>query len=289
MGRKLLLGLLLLVSAFAHAQFDGVKVEIFADGKEDASVPGGFSRSNPLNDPVEIEYKGPQKNFWWRISWTAPLEKATAAKVVVLDEKGTFADGFDPKGIAAGRKMIESQMTLTAGSYTVKLVDSEDDTKVFAERKFKVVDNVGERATGNQPAGKAEFWVCKTVNDDWMPVEFHGNQKDKVFTWAPNTPFEVLIKNNKVPFGVSFLGIVIHKQGDDGKDVDFVNEFMTEELDEKKATMWCTVGGLPNMNGLPVGKYTIYMIDWANREVNFHNGNLKKYFSKATLIVKDPS
>jgi len=122
-----------------------------------------------------------------------------------------------------------------------------------------------------KPSGKVS--VCKEIDDDWKCV---GESSE----WAANTNFNVLFENT-VPVGVGFIGIIIHKQGPDGKDVDFINEYMQDigETNRKYAT----VG---NNFRLPAGTYSIYIISWGKRESLVHNGNFKEYFAKTTLKVK---
>lgn len=115
--------------------------------------------------------------------------------------------------------------------------------------------------------------ICKEIDDNWKCV----GQSD---TWAANTPYNVLFVNS-VPVGVSFVGIVIHKQGPDGKDVDFVNEYQQDMGETNRK--YATVG---NDLTLPAGKYTIYIIRWDKRETLTHNGNFAEYFAKTTLTVK---
>lgn len=273
----------------ATAQFEGIKITFYRSGAEDVKVAGKFTLTEPLDDPVEFEFKGGEKNVWSKISWAKPLNANVEAKVLILDDKGSYSDGLDPKFLPKGLTEIVYPFTITQGSYTLQLVDKNDQSKVFVERKFTVVDKIGDRATGNQKAGEADFWICQKIDDDWNPVNpaaAEGDPKKKVFTWAAGKPFEALIRNkDKKPFGSSFLGIVIHKQGEDGKDTDFVTELQTDNLKDTQYR-WGTEGGLPDVTSLPAGRYTIYVIDWANRQPTEHTGNLKKFFSRITLIVK---
>ena len=77
------------------------------------------------------------------------------------------------------------------------------------------------------------------------------------------------------------LGIVFHRQGADGKDVEFVNEYQQDigETNRKYAT----VG---DMLKLLAGTYSVYIIAWGKRESLVHNGNLTEYFAKTTLTLK---
>jgi hypothetical protein len=125
--------------------------------------------------------------------------------------------------------------------------------------------------TGFKAPGKVG--VCKEIDDDWKCV---GESAE----WKANTPFNVLFVNS-VPVGVDFIGIVIHKQGADGKDVEFINEYM-QDMGERNRK-YATVGD--NFR-LAAGTYSIYIISWGKRESLVHNGNFKEYLAKTTLKVK---
>jgi len=124
-------------------------------------------------------------------------------------------------------------------------------------------------------AGLAQLTVCRDVDDNWNPV----GPSD---TWPANKTFNVLLIS-PTPFKADFIGFIIFKQGPDGKDVEFVNEWQQTVENAEKARKYCTTEGLTS---LPTGKYTLYAIDWTKREVSEHNGNLTDYFAKITLTVK---
>jgi len=98
--------------------------------------------------------------------------------------------------------------------------------------------------------------------------------------WTANAPFNVLFVN-PVAAGVDFIGIVFHKQGADGKDVAFMNEYQQNIGEENRK--YATIG---DELRLPAGVYSVYIIDWRKREVSEHRGNLTEYFAKTTLTVK---
>lgn len=79
--------------------------------------------------------------------------------------------------------------------------------------------------------GSGKVSICKTVDDDWNCV---GGSD----VWQANKGFDVLFKN-PTPVGVDFIGIVFFKQGPDGKDVEFVNEYQ-QQIGEKNR-MYATV------------------------------------------------
>jgi hypothetical protein len=168
-----------------------------------------------------------------------------------------------------------AQLTLnTPGKYFVRMANYYDKKQVWASAAFEVgADTVGPRAAGNTAAGQGRVSVCKEIDDDWKCVGQSGQ-------WAANAPFNVLFEN-PTPVGVDFIGIVFHKQGADGKDTDFVNEYQQNigETNRKYAT----VG---DMLRLPAGTYSVYVIAWGKRESLVHNGNLTEYFARTTLTVK---
>jgi hypothetical protein len=162
----------------------------------------------------------------------------------------------------------------TPGKYFVRMANYYDKSQVWATAAFEVgADTVGPRAAGNTAAGQGRVSICKEINDDWKCVG-QSNQ------WAANAPFNVLFEN-PTPVGVDFIGIVFHRQGADGKDVEFVNEYQQDigETNRKYAT----VG---DMLRLPAGTYSVYVIAWGKRESLVHNGNLTEYFAKTTLTLK---
>lgn len=168
-----------------------------------------------------------------------------------------------------------AQLTInTPGKYFVRMANYYDKSQVWATAAFEVgADTVGPRAAGNTAAGQGRVSICKEIDDDWKCV---GQSSQ----WVANAPFNVLFEN-PTPVGVDFIGIVFHKQGPDGKDVDFVNEYQQDigETNRKYAT----VG---DMLRLPAGTYSVYVIAWGKRESLVHNGNLTEYFAKTTLTVK---
>lgn len=160
------------------------------------------------------------------------------------------------------------------GKYFVRMVNYFDKSQVWAATDFSVgEDTAGPRATGNTAAGQGKVSICTEIDDNWKCVGA-SNQ------WKANTPFNVLFEN-PTPSGVDFIGIVFHKQGANGKDVEFVNEYQQNigETNRKYAT----VG---DQLKLPAGVYSVYIIDWRKREVMVHNGNLTEYFAKMSLTVK---
>jgi hypothetical protein len=130
-----------------------------------------------------------------------------------------------------------------------------------------------DKAAGNTSAGQGKVSICKEIDDDWKCV---GQSNE----WAANSPFNVLFEN-KGPVGVDFIGIVFYKQGTDGKDVDFINEFQ-QNIGEKNSK-YATVG---DELKLPAGTYSVYIISWGKRELMMKNGNLKEYLAKTVLTVK---
>jgi hypothetical protein len=202
----------------------------------------------------------------------------TGAGVTFLFTK-TDADGehvqYVDYSVSPHHTTAYAQLTLnTPGKYFVRMANYYDKSQVWATAAFEVgADTVGARAAGNTAAGQGRVSICKEIDDDWKCV---GQSSQ----WAANMPFNVLFEN-PTPVGVDFIGIVFHKQGADGKDVEFVNEYQQDigETNRKYAT----VG---EMLRLPAGTYSVYIIAWGKRESLVHNGNLTEYFAKTTLTVK---
>ena len=202
----------------------------------------------------------------------------TGAKITFLINEND-ADGEDVRYVdywaSPNHTTAYAQLTVNKpGKYFVRMVNTLDRSQVWATAAFEVgQDTVGPRAAGNTAAGQGRVSICKEIDDDWKCV---GQSSE----WEADKPFNVLFEN-KGPVGVDFIGIVFHRQGADGKDVEFVNEYQQDigETNRKYAT----VG---DMLRLPAGTYSVYIIAWGKRESLTHNGNLTEYFAKTVLTVK---
>lgn len=162
----------------------------------------------------------------------------------------------------------------TAGKYFVRMVNYYDKSQVWATTDFSVgEDTVGPRAAGNTASEQGKVSICKEIDDNWKCVAQSN-------IWTANAPFNVLFEN-PTPVGVDFIGIVIHRQGPDGKDVSFVNDYQ-QNIGEKNRK-YATIG---EELKLPAGVYSVYIIAWGKRETMEHRGNLTEYFAKMTLMVK---
>jgi hypothetical protein len=168
-----------------------------------------------------------------------------------------------------------AQLTINKpGKYFVRMANYFDKSQVWATADFAVgEDTVGARAAGNTVAGQGKVSICKEIDDNWKCVG-QSNQ------WAANTPFNVLFENPS-QVGVDFIGIVFYRQGADGKDVEFVNEYQQNIGMESRR--YATVS---DELKLPAGTYSVYIIAWGKREVLEHRGNLTEYFAKTVLTVK---
>jgi hypothetical protein len=162
----------------------------------------------------------------------------------------------------------------TPGKYFVRLANYYNKAQVWATAEFTVgEDTVGPRAVGNTAAGQGKVSICKEIDDNWKCV---GGSNE----WKANAPFNVFFEN-PTPSGVDFIGIIFYKQGADGKDVEFINEYQ-QNIGEKNR-LYATTG---DQISLPAGVYSVYIIAWGKREVMEHRGNLKEYFAKTPLMVK---
>jgi hypothetical protein len=283
-----LLAVVAFFSQTAFAQFEGATATFYRDGKDNPQPNGNpYILGDPISSgPVELEFKGGEYNVYFQIRWNKPLAANFPGRVLVTNDKDEYKDQLDPRYFPKGLQDITHRFILRPGNYRLKLVHKENPDQVYFSTSFSVIDKVGTRVAGNQKAGQAQFWVCGKVDDDWNPVDPAGDAATGRFNLRAGQPFEILIKNGN-PFGTLFLGIVIHKQGPDGKDTDFVDEFQTDQLNEQTTTKWATEGGLPgNLRTLSAGTYTIYVINWYKRQVNYHPGNFTDYYSKATVVVR---
>lgn len=144
---------------------------------------------------------------------------------------------------------------------------------VFAFALFALASVTFGQTKPDPAAAKGKVSVCTEIDDNWKCV-------GESATWKAFDNFNVLFEH-PVPVGVGFIGIVIHKQGADGKDTDFINEYQ-QDIGEKNRK-YATVG---NNFRLPAGTYSIYIIRWDKRETLTHHGNFKEYFAKTALSVK---
>jgi|SRR5215213_7815019 len=142
---------------------------------------------------------------------------------------------------------------------------------VFCSILFVAGVQAQNKTPDKTPAAKVS--ICKEIDDDWKCV---GQSNE----WKANTPFNVLFENQK-PVGVDFIGIVFYKQGADGKDVEYINEYQ-QQIGEKNSK-YATVG---DELKLPAGIYSVYIIAWGKRELMMKNGNLTDYLAKTVLTVK---
>lgn len=144
---------------------------------------------------------------------------------------------------------------------------------LYCSMLFVSTAQAQDNTTGKSPAGQGKVSICKEIDDDWQCV---GQSNE----WAANSPFNVLFEN-KGPVGVDFIGIVFYKQGADGKDEEFINEYQ-QNIGEKNSK-YATVG---DELKLPAGVYSVYIITWGKRELMMKRGNLTDYLARTVLKVK---
>jgi hypothetical protein len=128
--------------------------------------------------------------------------------------------------------------------------------------------------TDKPAAQRGVVSICKEIDDDWKCV---GESAE----WQAGKPFNVLFVN-PVAVGADFIGIIFHKQGPDGKDVEFINEYQQQIGDTNRK--YATVGD--ELKLMAPGIYSVYIITWGKRELMVHNGNFTEYLAKTTLKVK---
>lgn len=228
-----------------------------------------------INPTKTFQPKGTLRNVNLIATFPAvPTGAGITFMVTKTDANGEYVQNVD-YAASSHHTTAYARLTInTPGKYFVRMVNYYDKSQVWATADFAVgVDTVGARAAGNTAAGQGKVSICKEIDDNWKCVG-QSNQ------WAANSPFNVLFEN-PTPVGVSFIGIIFYKQGADGKDADFINEYQQDigETNRKYAT----VG---EMLKLPAGTYSVYIIAWGKRELMEHRGNLTEYFAKTVLTVK---
>lgn len=264
----------LMLTARASAQY---KLELCEDLKITQTRDGGntFETATCVNPTKTFSPKGTLRNV--HILYSFP-RVPTGAGVTFLVTKDN-ADGehvqYIDYSVSPQHTTAYAQLTInTPGKYFVRLVNFYNKSQVWATSEFTVgADTVGPRSAGNTAAGGGQVSICKTVDDNWNCV---GGSNE----WKANAGFDVLFKN-PTPVGVDFIGIIFYKQGPDGKDVEFINEYQQNIGDKNR--FYATTN---NELKLPAGTYSVYVIAWGKRETMMHNGNLKEYFAKMTLTVK---
>ena len=228
-----------------------------------------------INPTKTFKPKGTLRNVFVLATFPAvPTGAGITFMITKNDANGEYVQNMD---YAASPQHTTAYIPFTIntpGKYFVRMVNYYNKSEVWATTDFSVgEDTVSPRAAGNTAAGGGKVSICKEIDDNWKCVG-ESNQ------WAANAFFNVLFEN-PTTVGVDFIGIIFHKQGADGKDVAFVNEYQQNigETNRKYAT----VG---NELKLPAGVYSVYIIAWGKRETMEHRGNLTEYFAKMTLTVK---
>jgi hypothetical protein len=203
-----------------------------------------------------------------------PTGAAVTFMITKNDADGEYVENKDYQ-VSPQHTTAYAQFTInTPGKYFVRLANYYNKSQVWATSDFTIgADTVGPRSTGNTAAGGGKVSICKEIDDAWKCV---GQSSQ----WAANSPFNVLFEN-PTPVGAEFIGIIFYKQGANGKDTEFTNEYQ-QNIGEKNRK-YATVG---NDLRLPAGVYSVYIIPWGKRETMEHKGNLTEFFAKMTLTVK---
>lgn len=267
-------GVVLLGTASAHAQY---KLELCEDLKIAQARDGvnTIETATCVNPTRTFSPKGTLRNIHMVYSFPKVPTGAAVTFMVTRDNAdGEYVENKDYQ-VTPQHTTAYVQFTInTPGKYFVRLVNYYNKSQVWATSDFTIgADTVGPRSVGNTAAGGGKVSICKTVDDNWNCV---GESTE----WKANVGFDVLFKN-PTPVGIDFIGIIFHKQGPDGKDVAFVNEYQ-QNIGEKNR-FYATVN---NELKLPAGVYSVYIIGWGKRETMVHNGNFTEYFAKMTLTVK---
>ena len=267
-------GVVLFIASSAHAQY---KLELCEDLKITEARYGinVVETATCVTPTKTFSPKGTLRNVHMVYSFPkVPTGAAVTFMITKDNADGEYVENKD-YSVSPQHTTAYAQFTInTPGKYFVRLANYYNKSQVWATSDFTVgADTIGPRSAGNTAAGGGQVWICKTVDDNWNCV---GGSND----WKANAGFDVLFKN-PTPAGVEFIGIIFYKQGPDGKDVEFINEYQ-QNIGEKNRFYATTNNELK----LPAGVYSVYIIAWGKRETMMHNGNLKEYFAKMTLTVK---
>jgi hypothetical protein len=267
-------GLLLFFATAARAQY---KLETCEDLKISEARYGinVVETATCVNSTQTFSPKGTLRNVNILYSFPRVPTGAGVTFMITKDNAdGEYVQNVD-YSVSPQHTTAYARLTInTPGKYFVRLANYYNKAQVWATTDFTVgADTVGPRAAGNTASGGGKVWICKEIDDDWKCV---GQSNE----WPANAPFNVLFEN-PTPVGVDFIGIVFHKQGPDGKDVAFVNDYQQNIGEQNRK--YATVG---EQLRLPAGVYSVYIIAWGKRETMEHRGNLTEYFAKMTLTVK---
>jgi hypothetical protein len=228
-----------------------------------------------INPTKTFKPKGTLRNVFVLATFPAVATGAGITFMVTKDDAdGEYVQNMDYSASPQHTTAYIPFTLNTPGKYFVRMVNYYDKTQVWATADFTVgEDTVGPRAVGNTAAAQGKVSICTEIDDNWKCV---GGANE----WKANAPFNVLFEN-PTPSGVDFIGIVFFKQGANGKDLEFVNEYQQNIGEQNRK--YATVG---DSLRLPAGVYSVYIIGWGKREVMEHRGNLTEYFAKTTLTVK---
>ncbi len=264
----------LLIVSSARAQY---KLELCEDLKITEAHFGinTVETATCVNPSRTFSPKGTLRNV--NVLYTFPKVPTGAGLTFMITKEnaeGEYVQNIDYP-VSPNHTTAYARFTInTPGKYFVRLANYYNKSQVWATSDFTVgADTVGPRSVGNTAAGGGKIWICKSVDDNWNCV---GGSNE----WKANSGFDVLFKNPS-PVGVDFIGIIFYKQGADGKDVEFVNEYQQNIGDKNR--FYATQN---NEISLPAGTYSVYVIAWGKRETMEHRGNLAEYFAKSTLTVK---
>jgi len=268
-------GLSLIIVAGAQAQY---KLETCEDLKITEAHYGinTVETATCVTPTKTFSPKGTLRNI--HVVYTFPPVPTGAGVTFMITKdtaEGEYVENKDYQ-VSPQHTTAYAQFTInTPGKYVVRLANYYNKSQVWAQSDFTIgADTVGPRSVGNTAAGGGQVSICKTVDDNWNCV---GGASE----WKANEGFDVLFKN-PTPVGVDFIGIIFYKQGADGKDAEFINEYQQNIGDKNR--FYATVNNELKLSA--PGKYSVYIIAWGKRETMVHNGNLTEYFAKMTLTVK---
>lgn len=253
------------------------KIELLTCADAKVTLPGSNTPDTAtcINPTNTFEPKGTLRNV--HLVANFPKVPTGAGITFLITENDANGEHVQYVDYSVSPRHTTAYAALTInkpGKYFVRMANFYNKAQVWATAEFMVTeDKVGPRAAGNTAAGQGKVSVCTEIDDDWKCV-------GQSATWKADTYFNMLFEN-PTPVKVDFIGIVIHKQGPNGKDVAFINEYQ-QNIGEANRK-YGTVG---NNFRLPAGTYSIYIIAWGKRELLVHNGNLTEYFAKTTLVVK---
>lgn len=122
--------------------------------------------------------------------------------------------------------------------------------------------------------------VCENTDDDVNPINPKTVIKvgePVVYQIAFTNPYTIKDEKESDQF---FIAWEVYKMDDDGKDIENFTE-----LQMTAGSLYRRYAITEFQTFYKPGKYRVYALPWEMRDINYKNGNYKKYFGKTEIEV----